>query len=261
MLFSAFCGSETSSSEQKESCLKKAQESFAECKVKVIREIKHKGDRLFTQGFEIYKGFLYEGTGQEDKTALKKIDLKTGDIIKQKNIEEYFNAGNMFFGEGITVWNNTIIQLSWQHGKAHLYDLDFNLLNTEFNYDTEGWGLTRNSSQLIMSDGSEYLFFRNPETFEIERKMYVGVSDMNELEYVNGVIYSNVWMTNYIIMINENTGKVIGRIDASDLLCCKLQNQDHNAVLNGIAYNEETKTFFITGKNCPLIYEVIFEVK
>lgn len=232
-----------------------------EYKVKVLREIEHKGDRLFTQGFEIYNGYLYEGTGQYTETALRKIDLKTGDVIKQQNLEEYFPEGNMYFGEGITVWNDEIIQLSWQKKKVYVFSLDFEKKDEEFTNNYDGWGLTHNDEYLITSDGSENLYFMDPETFEEVRKLYVGIKNINELEYVNGIIYANVWMKTFIIMIDEKTGEIVGKIDARNLLCCQLSDVDSNAVLNGIAYNPDSKTFYITGKRCPLIYEVIFEPK
>lgn len=263
-----FCNSETNATDDEgdadgtpNSCVKEVGgDEIIQCEVKVIREIPHKGERTFTQGFEIYEGFIYEGTGQYDETALKKLDMRNGQILRQQFIEEYFPPEEMFFGEGITIWNDQIIQLSWKKGEAYTYDINFNKLENVFNYDTQGWGLTHNDTQLIMSDGSPYIYFRNPETFDIENEIYVGVSDINELEYVNGIIYANVWKEKYIIMIDEKTGSILARIDGSELLCANLENQDSNAVLNGIAYDKETDTYYITGKRCPLIYEVTFEV-
>ncbi len=265
--FFIFCNSETNATDDEgdagntsNSCIKSiGGDEIIQCEVKVIREIPHKGERTFTQGFEIYDGFIYEGTGQYDETALKKLDMRNGQILRQQFIEEYFSPDEVFFGEGITIWNDQIIQLSWKKGEAYTYDMNFNKLEKVFTYDTQGWGLTHNDTQLIMSDGSPYIYFRNPETFEIEKEIYVGVADINELEYVNGIIYANVWKEKYIIMIDEKTGNILARIDGSELLCANLENQDSNAVLNGIAYDKETDTYYITGKRCPLIYEVTFE--
>ncbi len=232
---------------------------ITEYKVNVIRQIEHKGQRKFTQGLEIYQGYLYESTGLTTGTALKKIDLKTGDIIMEKKLEEFFPHSIMYFGEGITIWNGKIIQLTWKRKKAYVYSLHFTKEEREFEYQTEGWGLTHNDDQLIMSDGSQYLYFRNPETFELVRKLKAGIRRMNELEYVDGIIYANIWKKNYIIMIDELTGNIVGKINAAKLLCCKLSHRNTNSVLNGIAYNPLSNTFYITGKNCPLIYEVTFE--
>lgn len=251
------CRSDASS--ETNECFKKSEQGINNCTVKIIREIDHKGDRIFTQGFEIYKGYLYEGTGRYDETSLKKIDLDNGELIKQQNIEEYLSS--RIFGEGITIWKNEIIQLSWTSGKAFVYDLEFGKKDKVFRYNTQGWGLTHNSKHLIMSDGSTNLYFRDPETFKIVKTLNTGIRNLNELEYVDGVIFANIWMTNYIIAIDEDTGDVISKIDASSLLCCQLSHTDNDAVLNGIAYDKRSETFYVTGKNCPLIYEVKFVSK
>lgn len=242
-------------------CLEKSKDRINECTVEIIRKIKHQGNRLFTQGFEIYNGYLYEGTGQYDETALKKIDINTGELIKQQNIEDYLSSGEKVFGEGITIWKDRVIQLTWKSGKAFTYNLDFEKQEKVFRYNTQGWGLTHNKKYLIMSDGSNNLYFRNPDTFKIEKILNVGTRRLNELEYVDGIIFANVWMTNYIVAIDEETGDVISKIDASELICCQLSDTDSDAVLNGIAYNSKSETFYLTGKNCPLIYEVRFVSK
>lgn len=242
------------------SCIRKAGgDEILDCVVKIIREMPHDGDRRFTQGFEIYNGYLYESTGQYDATALKKLDMRSGQIVRQQFIEEYFSEDEVFFGEGITIWNDQIIQLSWKKGEAYFYDMSFNKLDKEFNYQTEGWGLTHDDKNLIMSDGSPYIYFRNPETFEIIKRIHTGIVDLNELEYVDGIIFANVWKEKYIVMIDAETGDVLAQIDGSELLCANLAHKDSNAVLNGIAYDLVANTFYVTGKNCPLIYEVTFE--
>ncbi len=228
-------------------------------RVEVIRRLPHNGDRIFTQGFEIHDGYLYESTGRTAETALKKIDPANGEILLQQNLEEYF-SGDMYFGEGITIWKEKIIHLSWQKKIAYFYTLDFKKTGREFHYDTEGWGLTHNDSSLIMSDGSRFIHFRDPETFETKRTIDVGVENLNELEYVNGSIYANVWFEDFILVIDEISGAVTGKIDASELFCSQL-NKQTGAVLNGIAYDSRSETFYITGKKCPDIYEVIFEKK
>ncbi len=227
--------------------------------VHVIRRLPHNGDRTFTQGLEIHEGYLYESTGRTAETALKKIDIETGEILFQQNLEEYFSQ-EMYFGEGITIWEEKIIHLSWQKKIAYFYTLDFKKTGREFHYDTEGWGLTHNDKFLIMSDGSRFIHFRDPETFEIKRTIDVGVENLNELEYVKGSIYANIWFEDFILVIDEISGTVTGKIDASELLCSQL-NKQTGAVLNGIAYDSRSDTFYITGKKCPDIYEVTFEKK
>ncbi len=239
-------------------CFEKSKEGINKCTVEIINKFEHQGDRLFTQGFEIYNGYLYEGTGRYNETALKKIDMNTGELVKQQNIEDYLPSGETVFGEGITIWEDRIIQLTWRSGKAFIYNLDFEKQEKEFRYNTQGWGLTHNKKHLIMSDGSDKLYFRNTNTFKIENILDVGIRRLNELEYVDGLIFANIWMTNYIIAIDEKTGDIISKIDASELICCQLSDTDSDAVLNGIAYNSKSNTFYLTGKNCPLIYEVRF---
>lgn len=224
--------------------------------VQIIREIPHKGDRLFTQGFEYYNNYLYEGTGRKRQTALKKIDIHSGEIISQLNVEDYY-PNDIYFGEGITIWNNEIIQLTWKAKKAYVFSINFDKTDKSFTYNTQGWGLTHNNKYLIMSDGSKYLYYRDPTTFKIIDKKYIGIDELNELEYVNGIIYANVWKKKYILMIDDYSGRILGKIDAQNLICTQ-QNND-NDVLNGIAYNPVTNTFYLTGKNCPLIYEVKFK--
>lgn len=226
--------------------------------MKVIRQFPHKGDRNYTQGFEIYNGILYESTGLQGQSCLKKIDLKTGNIILQKNIDDYF-------AEGLTILNGYITLLSWKNMKTFSYDMrDFSEKNISFSYNTEGWGLTDNDSQFIMTDGSDKIYFRNAMTFAVEKELSVNyegnpVSYLNELEFVNGKIYANVYGTSMIYVIDPSNGDIIEEADCSQLVCAKISETNPENVLNGIAWNEQTKTFLITGKRCILIYEVVFE--
>lgn len=231
--------------------------SIPEYDIKIIRQIEHKGDRTFSQGFEIYNNILFESTGTFDKSALKKINIDTGEILLQKNLEDYFPKKDVF-AEGLTIIDNKIIQLSWLNKKAFLYNLDFEKFEEEFRYKEEGWGLTNNGKYFIMSDGSNILYFRDINTFNIIKKLKIKIYDLNELEYVDGTIYANVFGENFIVMIDEKSGSITGKINTDKLSEIKLAEDDENKVLNGIAYNIETKTFFITGKEWPFIYEVIF---
>lgn len=225
---------------------------------KIIRQFSHPGDRLFTQGFEIHDGILYESSGLYGKSALKKIDLKTGKLLMVKEVPG-------FFAEGLTIHDGYLTLLSYREKKAFTYDLtNFSKKEITFNYETEGWGLTNNGSQYIMSDGSDRIFFRNMMNFNIERIINVRLNGkpvyyINELEYVEGKIYANVYGVGRIIVIDENTGIAEAEIDLSSLSCSMISASNSEAVLNGIAFDRSSRTFYITGKECPDIYEVIFE--
>ncbi|MBT3422241.1 MAG: glutaminyl-peptide cyclotransferase [Bacteroidetes bacterium] len=256
VLFS--CKRDKQSEEKEKTQTPSTTPKFQQLKLKLIREIPHAGDKRYTQGFEFYNGILYESTGLDNQSSLKKIDPATGELLLSKDL-------NNFFAEGITIYNGYITLISYRAGKAFSYHPeDLSEKGIAFDYDTEGWGLANNGSQYIMSDGSDKIYFRNPFSFKVERTInvkYKGrpVHYVNELEYVDGKIYANIYGTKNILVINENTGKVEAEIDASSILCSHLSGANPEAVLNGIAYNPESKTFFITGKECPNIYEVVFE--
>ncbi len=213
----------------------------------------------FTQGLEIVNGSLYEATGDPDHIGATKVmqkDIKTGNVLNEVILE-----GN-YFGEGITVLNNKLYQLTWTSQKCFVYDFP-SLFKTEtaFSYTGEGWGLTNDGSQIIMSDGSERIYFRDPVTFAVKKVIYVydnagKIKNLNELEYVDGLIYANVWMTNKIVVIEPSSGKVLKNIDCTEFARKAKGNGD---VLNGIAYNEASKAFYLTGKYWPFIAEVVFK--
>ncbi len=213
----------------------------------------------FTQGLEFYQGKLFEGTGDpgnQGKTIVAQVELKTGKHLKKVGLP----AG--FFGEGITVLHDTLYQLTWQNGKCYIYDAknDLQLFPEEFGYVGEGWGLCNDGESLLMSDGTERIVFRDPQTFNIMHTIEVynnkgPVNYLNELEYIDGKIYANVWTTNIIISIDPETGRVLQEIDATDLV---LQNRGIGEVLNGIAYNSETNKTYLTGKNWSGLHEVNF---
>jgi len=167
-----------------------------------------------------------------------------------------------FFGEGITVFDNKIIQLTYQQGIGFIYDKwSFDLLG-EFNYSTEGWGITTDGTQLIMSDGSAYLYFLDPETFEVIGRIEVWddgpVERINELEYINGEVYANIWLTDRIAIINPNTGQVTGWIDLTGIYTSETINS--NNVLNGIAYDTEGERLFVTGKRWSKLFQIELKV-
>ncbi|MFP4372320.1 MAG: glutaminyl-peptide cyclotransferase [Halanaerobium sp.] len=206
----------------------------------------------FTQGLELYNDYLYEGTGLYGRSSLRKIAVESGEILKEIDLNK------KYFGEGITILNQKIYQLSWKENTAFVYDLDFNLINT-FNYQGEGWGLANNDQHLLMSNGSHYIFFRSADTFETIKKIEVKiknekVNNLNELEYHNGYIYANIWQKDYIVKINAETGEVEAYLDLNGILETNYEGEID--VLNGIAYNPENKSFLITGKLWPKIYEI-----
>jgi len=206
----------------------------------------------FTEGLTYFNGSLYESTGLYGNSSLRQVDLETGAV--QKII--YLNSS--LFGEGMTVFGDRIIQLTWQSHIGFVYDMNFTLLQ-EFTYPTEGWGLTNNGSCLIMSDGTSTLYFLDPVSFAFIGNVTVHdnsgpVTELNELEYINGTVYANVWQTNRIAMISPQTGQVIGWIDLTGLLP---KNESQNAdVLNGIAYDSANNRLFVTGKLWPSLFQI-----
>ena len=208
----------------------------------------------FTQGLVFENDFLYEGTGLHEKSSLRKVELATGSVIQMKELPR------KFFGEGVTIYENRIIQLTWRSHTGFVYDKESFALLQEFSYPMEGWGITHDGSHLIMSDGTSTLHFLDPHTFKEVDQITVTdanglVSKLNELEYVKGEIYANVWPTERVAMIKPHTGQVSGWIDLSGLL----RKEDYDTpmdVLNGIAYDEKDDRLFVTGKWWPTLFEI-----
>jgi len=206
----------------------------------------------FTQGLVIEKDVLYESTGLYGNSTLRRVDLETGNVL------QIYELPNQFFGEGITVFGDRIIQLTWQSHKGFVYDKhSFDLLR-EFSYPTEGWGITNDGSQLIMSDGTATLYFLDPETFEEVGQIEVHdngpVTNLNELEHVNGEVYANIWGEEKIAVIDPHTGQVKGWIDLTGIY--NQEKQDPNKVLNGIAYDAEADRLFVTGKMWSQLFQI-----
>lgn len=222
--------------------------------VEVVAEYPH-DPSAFTQGLILVDGQLYEGTGLNGRSELRLVDLQTGEVLERHPLSDEY------FGEGITVLGDRIYQITWQTQTAFVYDREsFELLET-FAYDTEGWGLTHDGASLIMSDGTDQLFFRDPETFEVTRQISVRDGDnpidrLNELEYIDGVIWANVWQSNFIARIDPETGNVIDWLDLSTLAQQALAAGEQVDVLNGIAWNPETNTAYVTGKLWPTLFEI-----
>jgi glutamine cyclotransferase len=207
----------------------------------------------FTEGLVFENGFLYESTGLYGNSTLRRVDLATGDVL------QLFSLPNQYFGEGITIFNHKIIQLTWQSHVGFLYDEGSFDLVQNFSYSTEGWGLTSDGNRLIMSDGTANLYFLNTQTFEktgqVEvRDGGVPVTNLNELEYVHGDVYANVWHEDKIAIINPENGQVIGWIDLTGLKDPAIH--DPESVLNGIAYDAQGDRLFVTGKMWPQLFEI-----
>jgi len=208
----------------------------------------------FTQGLVFEDGVLYEGTGLNGRSTLRRVELETGEVLQIHELPA------QFFGEGVTVYGNDIIQLTWQSHVGFVYDRDSFELLQEFNYSTQGWGITHDGERLIMSDGTATLYFLDPETFEEIGRVGVydndgSVNRLNELEYVQGEIYANVWQTNFIARIDPQTGQVVGWIELKGLLTPEDRSEPVD-VLNGIAYDAENARLFVTGKLWPKLFEI-----
>lgn len=212
--------------------------------------------RSFTQGLAFEDGYLYEGTGQYGFSSLRKIKFETGEILLETKLPRNF------FGEGITIFKDKIIQLTWLSAIGFVYDKkSFNHLDS-FRYprSIEGWGITTDGKFLIMSDGSNRLYFLDPESYEVKRQLdvfdHVGpVHKINELEYAEGAIFANVWQSAHIIKIDPASGRVTGIIDLSEIVPKIYRNHADN-VLNGIAYDPAKNRFFVTGKMWPRVFEM-----
>ena len=209
----------------------------------------------FTQGLVFENGVLFEGTGLRGSSTLRRVELETGNILQIRELPA------QFFGEGVTIYENKIIQLTWQSNVGFVYDKQSFHLLQKFSYSTEGWGITHDGKRLIMSDGTSTLHFLDPDTFsEIGRiEVYDDdnpVSRLNELEFVHGEIYANVWKTDRIAIISPDTAKVTGWIELKGLLAPE-EYEPSVDVLNGIAYDVKDDRLFVTGKLWPKLYEIV----
>lgn len=209
----------------------------------------------FTQGLVYSDGHLYESTGLNGQSTLRMVDLSTGQILQR------YNLPSEYFGEGLTDWGSQLIQLTWRNGVAFVYDrFSFSVRNT-FHYKGEGWGLTHDKTSLILSDGSATLRFLDPESFREVKRISVHdgqgtpIQNLNELEYIQGEIYANVWQTDTIVRISPRTGRVLGWVDLAGLMDQRELSQP-DAVLNGIAYDAKGKRLFVTGKLWPRLFEI-----
>jgi glutamine cyclotransferase len=221
---------------------------------KVVRSYPH-DTQAFTEGLLYRDGFLYESTGLNGKSSIRKVDLASGKVLQTKDIPP------QYFGEGLTAWGDTLVNLTWQTQTGFVFDLKTFEVKNQFAYPGEGWGLAQNGKELVMSDGTATLRFLDPKTFLEVRRVKVtadgiAVNQLNELEVVEGEIFANIWHTNTIARIDPDTGKITGWIDFSKLYPDAGKGQNGENVMNGIAYDAEKKRLFVTGKLWPKIYEV-----
>ena len=214
----------------------------------------------YTQGLQLYNGKLYEGTGDYEKSALLITDLKTGKEEKKHSI-----GTDKIFGEGITIFKGKIYQLTWQSHVVYVYELgNIDKPIKTFNWPYEGWGITNNGSDLIVSDGSANLYFVDPATFKVKSTVAVTedgrpIDSINELEYIDGFVFANVYQSEFIVKVDPSSGHVAGTIDLPGLREKYFPKEiipERTDVLNGIAYDSTTKKLFITGKRWPKLFEI-----
>lgn len=220
--------------------------------IEVIASYPH--DRsAFTQGLAIHDGRMYEGTGHYGASSLRRVDIESGRVEKVRRLDE------TYFGEGVTVFEDRIYQLTWQNRVGFVYDLQtFDLLET-FRYSGEGWGLAHDGRRLIISDGSSSIRFLDPDTYQVVKRISVRennlpVSRLNELEYVNGEIWANVWYQDRIARISPADGELLGWIDLGELYPPSARSPED--VLNGIAFDGRSNRLFVTGKNWPQLHQI-----
>jgi glutamine cyclotransferase len=220
---------------------------------KVIQTYPHSRD-AFTQGLVYDNGFLFEGTGQETGSSLREVELESGNVLRQHNLDA------SLFGEGITLYHDRIYQVTWENKVGFVYEKStFKLINKIY-YPTQGWGLTTIDDKIVMSDGTNILYYYEPDMFTVVSRIEVydnekKVEQLNELEYINGEIWANIWTTDLIARIDPVSGKVIAYIDLTGILPVRDREADTD-VLNGIAYDPGGKRIFVTGKKWPKLFEI-----
>lgn len=232
---------------------------FTSYDFKIINTYPHDSN-AYTQGLEFYNGFLYETTGQYGESSLRKVELKTGKVIKKIDLNK------RYFGEGMTIFNDELFFLTWKANKGFIYNLETLELKNEFSYNKskEGWGLTHSQTELIKSDGTSKIWFLDPNTQQEKRYIEAytnkqSLNRLNELEFINGKIYANYWQKPLIAIINPNNGVVEGIINLTRLVkemenSQKLLKEDD--VLNGIAFDKKNNRMFVTGKNWGKLFEI-----
>jgi glutamine cyclotransferase len=218
----------------------------------IVASYPHDTD-AFTQGLVIHEGRLYEGTGQYGQSSLREVALETGSVLRSSRLSR------AYFGEGITIMGDRVFQLTWKSGIGAVYDLESFEIDGTFRYEGEGWGLTHDGNLLILSDGTSTLRFLDPENFEVVRTVEVvgpdgPISRLNELEYIRGEVWANIWYQDTIVRIDPQTGTVSGVIDLSAVYPQTLRARE--AVANGIAFDASEQRIYVTGKYWPQLYEI-----
>jgi len=218
----------------------------------VVRSYPHDHD-AFTQGLQYVDGVFYEGTGLNGRSSIRRVELETGKVLQRRDVPQ------QHFGEGITVFKSDLIELTWQTHVAFVYDRTSFEPRKQFTYPGEGWGLTHDGASLIMSDGTDELRYLDPVTFAEKRRLKVTASgaplrNLNELEFVKGEIFANIWQTDYVARISPSTGRVTAYVDLRGLLT--QSERSGTDVLNGIAYDEAHDRLFVTGKLWPKVFEI-----
>jgi glutamine cyclotransferase len=221
----------------------------------VVKQSFPHDEQAFTQGLFFMDGFLYESTGQYGASTVRKVDLKTGKVLQKRDLPQ------QVFGEGIAPVGANIVALTWMNQGGFILDAATFAPKATFEYKGEGWGLTSNGESIYMSDGTAYIRVLNPATMQETRRIHVTaeglpVTRINELEWVDGLIYANVWQTDRIARIDPMSGRVLGWIDLSGLSAAAGAAHDADNVLNGIAYDAKSKRLFVTGKRWPKLFEI-----
>ncbi len=230
-----------------------ANRSFQEYTYEIVNTYDH-DPNAFTQGLVFCDGFLYEGTGQRGESTIRQVELATGNVVRSRPLED------RYFGEGITIWQDRIIQLTWESETGLVFDKQSLEPRGQFRYSGQGWGLTHDGTNLIMSNGSATLRYLQPDTYQEVRTLHVtrfgfSLDRLNELEYFGGEIYANVWGQDFIARISPETGEVVGELNLTGLRPDSTW-ADNDAVLNGIAYDARGERLFVTGKRWPKLFEI-----
>ena len=220
----------------------------------VVRSHPH-DPRAFTQGLEYFDGFLYEGTGLKGRSAVRKVEIESGKVVQEEKLHP------QYFGEGITIAQGKLFQVTWQDRQGFVYDAKTLKFIRNFTYFGEGWGLTHDATNIIMSDGTSTLRFLETTRFQERRKLKVmdggvAIERLNELEMVRGEIWANVWESDYIARISPKDGRVLGWINLKGLLGAPNAKLGPEAVLNGIAFDAQKNRIFVTGKLWPRVFEI-----
>lgn len=230
-----------------------AKAAVPEYSASVVKTYPH-DPQAFTEGLLYHNGFLYESTGREGQSSIRKVQLETGAILMRHDIDK------KYFGEGIVIWRNRLLELTWKSQIGFIYDVDTFKPLGDFHYQGEGWALTRDDLHLYMSDGTSDIRVLDPDTLAEKSRIHVtcdgrSIKNINELEWVKGQIYADIWLTNLMALIDPATGDITGLVDMTDLRMRAAQTQAVD-VVNGIAYDAATDRLFVTGKLWPILYQV-----